>query len=300
MRLWIVGNGFDRAHGLATGYSDYYKFLVGNGEEWMASMLEFYFGNVSGHPGNILWSQLEKALGIYSIDAIYDFLKEGHALDIDHVSQYVGEVEAEVQYHFVEICEKFSETFTNWCHSIELKKVKPISQFGFTTNDLFLTFNYTDTLEYVYGIDEGKVLHIHGRAASGDELIVGHNNPATMPKDIEDDFLDNTANIRAIVETVNKLEKKTKRIIAVNSPFFGSLGSIDDVMVYGHSIEEVDLPYFEEVNKNVDQNAKWTFCCYDESKVEHYKGVAQMLGLGKSRYSIEGQMLHRGKDKRKN
>lgn len=58
--------------------------------------------------------------------------------------------------------------------------------------------------------------------------------------------------------------------------------------VYGHSIEEVDMPYFEEVNKCVDQNAYWQFYCHDESKIEHYKGVAQMLGLGKSRYSIEG------------
>lgn len=94
MRLWIVGNGFDRAHGLPTSFSDYYKYLKATGDEWMASMLEFYFGNVSGHPWNILWSQLEKALGIYSIDAIYDFLKEGHTLNIDRVSQYVGEVEA--------------------------------------------------------------------------------------------------------------------------------------------------------------------------------------------------------------
>ena len=39
-----------------------------------------------------------------------------------------------------------------------------------------------DTLEKVYGIEEGRVLHIHGRAASGDELIVGHNNPARMPR----------------------------------------------------------------------------------------------------------------------
>ena len=286
MRLWIVGNGFDRAHGLPTGYSDYYKYLVASGEEWMASMLGFYFGNVSGHPGNILWSQLEKALGIYSIDAIYDFLKEGHTLDLDYVSQYVGEVESEVQFQFVEICEKFSETFNNWCHSIDLERAKPINSFGFTANDRFLTFNYTDTLEAVYGIDEQKVLHIHGRAASGDELIVGHNNPAKMPRSIKDDFLDNTANIRAIVDTVNNLEKKTKRIIADNKPFFDSLGNVNEVMVYGHSIEEVDMPYFEEVKKNVDLNAKWQFYCHDENKVGYYEDVTKRLCIVNCCYDI--------------
>lgn len=81
-------------------------------------------------------------------------------MDIDHVSQYVGEVEAEVRYHFVEICEKFSETFTDWCHSIDLRGAKQRNEFGFNANDRFLTFNYTDTLEAVYGIDERRVLHI--------------------------------------------------------------------------------------------------------------------------------------------
>ena len=285
-KLIVTGNGFDRAHGLPTGYGDYHKFLIATEEKWMANMLEFYFGNVTGRPGNYLWSQLEKALGFYSVEAIYDFLKEGHTLDTDHVSQYVGEVEAEVQYHFVEICETFNETFTNWSHSIDLNGVKPENQFNFTPNDRFLTFNYTDTLEKVYGIEEGRVLHIHGRAASGDELIVGHNNPARMPRGIKDDFLDNTANICAIVDTVNKLEKKTKQIIAANRFFFDSLSNIDDVMVYGHSIEEVDMPYFEEVSRCVNAGAHWTFYCHDESNVGHYESVAGMLGLEKGKFEV--------------
>ena len=56
--------------------------------------------------------------------------------------------------------------------------------------------------------------------------------------------------------------------------------------VYGHSIEEVEMPYFEEVRKNIDQNAKWTFYCYDESKIVHYESVAMGLGLPKGKYDI--------------
>lgn len=286
MKLWIVGNGFDLAHNLPTGYSDYYKYLINQGEEWMTKMLEFYFGNGAGPPGNILWSQLEKALGIYSVDSIYDFLKEGHSLDIDHVAQYVGEVESEVQYHFIEICEKFTKTFTNWCHSIDLKATKPKSTFSFAATDLFLSFNYTDTLEMVYGIDERNVIHIHGRAAKGDNLIVGHNNPAKMPNGIVDDFLDNTANIRAIVGTINKLEKKTRGIIAANRPFFDSLCVVDEVMVYGHSIEDVDLDYFTEVEKCVAHNAHWRFYCYDANKKQHYDDMAVRLGIASVLYDV--------------
>ena len=104
---------------------------------------------------------------------------------------------------------------------------------------------------------------------------------------IEDDFLDNTANIRAIVETVNKLEKKTKKIIACNRMFFDSLGSINKVVVYGHSIEDVDMPYFEEVGKCVNAaSTRWTFYCYDDEKKKHYEDVARRLGLMKGRFDI--------------
>lgn len=286
MRLWILGNGFDLAHGLPTSYKDYHQFLKKQGEKWFMGLLEYFFGYDVSSRKNILWSQLEKALGMYSLKGIYDFLQEGHTFDIDHAMRSVGEIEAEVQYHFVGICEKFTETFTQWCEGIDLSNATPKSMFGFSGTDKFLTFNYTDTVEQAYGIDEKQVLHIHGRASKGEELIVGHNNPATMPKGIKDDFIDHTANYRAIVDSINSLEKKTKRIIADNRLFFDGLGNVDEVMVYGHSVEEVDMPYFEEVEKSIAPGAHWTFYCYDKNKVRHYDDVAKGLGVSGSRYKI--------------
>lgn len=286
MRLWIIGNGFDLAHSMPTNYADYHHYLLKQNENWLVGMLEYYFGNDAHLSRNILWSQLEKALGIYDVKAIYDFLKEGHSLDIDHVQQYVGEVEAEVQYHFVGICDKFNETFNGWCEQIELEGVKPLSVFGFSANDIFLTFNYTDTLERIYSIDEKQVLHIHGRASKGEELIVGHNNPAKMPDGIEDDFLDNTANYLAIVDTINHLEKKSKRIIDEHRAFFNRLGSVDEIIVYGHSIERVDFGYFEEVKRDVNANAHWKFYCYDKSKKKHFDDVVIQLGLSNNQYDV--------------
>ena len=90
MRLWIFGNGFDLAHGLPTSYWDYYQFLKIRGEKWFVEMMEFFFGNDMLSHKNILWSQLEKALGIYSLDGIYDFLQEGHTFDIDHAIPLCG------------------------------------------------------------------------------------------------------------------------------------------------------------------------------------------------------------------
>ena len=286
MKLWILGNGFDLAHDLPTSYEDYHSYLLKQNEKWLVGMLEYYFGNDVHSSKNYLWSQLEKALGIYDVKAIYDFLKEGHSMDLDHVSRFVGEVEAEVQYHFVGICDKFNETFAGWCEQIILEGIKPLEKFCFSSSDIFLTFNYTDTLERVYGIDENQVLHIHGRASKGEELIVGHNNHARIPYGIKDDFLDNTANYRAIVETINRLEKKSKKIITENCSFFNGLGSVDEVSVYGHSIEEVDIGYFEEIRRNVDVNAHWCFYCYDKSRKKHYDDMAMWLGIGPGMYDV--------------
>lgn len=158
--------------------------------------------------------------------------------------------------------------------------------FDFTINDRFLSFNYTETLESVYGVDESRVLYIHGRAAKNEDLIIGHNHPAKMPMEIKDDFLDNTANIIAIVNTINQLEKKVKRIISQNQMWFNSLGNVDEVMVYGHSIEEVDLDYFKEVNRCVDSKAQWKFFYYDEDEVDHFNDVAKQLGLNIERFEL--------------
>lgn len=284
-KLYIIGNGFDLAHGLPTRYWDYHEFLKQKGEIWMMNMLEFYFGNVQGKPSNILWSDLERALGIYDVEQIYAFLREGHTLDEDHIMRSIGEVEAEVQYHFVEICEKFSQTFTEWCESIDLNGVTPLNIFGFNASDRFLTFNYSSTLENVYGVDAGQIVHIHGLAGRDDELIVGHCNPAKMPKNIKEDFYDHKANYRAIVDTVNRLEKKTQMIISRHLPFFDGLKDVDEVVVIGHSIADVDIPYFAKVKKCADANARWAFSYYDTKEIKHIDDVASQLGIAASDYS---------------
>lgn len=70
MKLWILGNGFDMAHGLPTSYWDYHQFLKKRDEKWFMGMLEYFFGKDMQSQRNILWSQLEKALEIYSLEGL--------------------------------------------------------------------------------------------------------------------------------------------------------------------------------------------------------------------------------------
>lgn len=282
--LHIIGNGFDLAHHLPTSYWDYHQFLKANGEEWFIGMMETYFGNTNAldnfaNKGNILWSDLEKALGEYDVDGIYDYLKEGHNFDIDHVQRSIDEVEAELEYHFVNIKHQFQDTFSEWCRSIDVTKTKAKRIPHFDPNGLFMTFNYSDTLERVYGIPNNNILHIHGKASNPDnEIIVGHNNPAKLTKIYKEDFYDVQSYMNTIVTTVNGLLKDQQRIISCNTYFFNALNNIDKVVVYGHSMETVDMPYFKEVQSKVQPNTRWHFSYYNEEEKTVKRERAHSIG----------------------
>ena len=46
----------------------------------------------------------------------------------------------------------------------------------------YLSFNYTNTLEILYGIDRRKILYLHGNALRDDELILGHREKSWYPE----------------------------------------------------------------------------------------------------------------------
>lgn len=283
--LHIIGNGFDLAHGLHTSYWDYHQFLLDNGESWFINMMENYFGNMPSldnhrQQGNILWSDLERALGEYDIDDIFDFLKDGHEEDLDHMMQYVGAIDAELQYHFVNLKQQFQETFSDWCRSIDVTQAKRKRIPHLDSNGLFLTFNYSDTLERVYGIPEANVLHIHGRSSkTNSELIVGHNNHASLRRNYEVGFLDMPEIMNTIATTVNGLLKDQQGIIQRHARFFNNLNQVDTVVVYGHSMAPVDLPYFKAVHNNVSPHARWHFSYFDYAECPKKKEIAHSLGI---------------------
>lgn len=284
--LHIIGNGFDLAHKLPTSYWDYYQFLKQNGEGWFVNMMENYFDhrpslyNHHKQPLNTLWSDLEAALGEYSVDGIYKFLCEGHEFDIDHPNLQSDAIEAELEHHFVKTKEQFQETFTDWCKSINVKTATKRQFKHFDPNGLFLTFNYSDTLEQVYGIPSAQILHIHGRSANHNErLIIGHNNPANMPNNIKDDFVNHHKNYKDIVDTINDLKKDQSSIIQRHNKFFARLSTIDKVVVYGHSMADVDRPYFDAVKAHVHPDALWHLSYYcDNERFSKYR-LAKQLGL---------------------
>lgn len=278
--LYIIGNGFDLYHGLHTNYSDFHDFLSCHGEEDLIDSMERYWGHYDVlHGEHTLWSDLESALGEYNVKDIMDDMFEGHTLDIDHISSSIGEVDAEVTENFVPLRERLNEQFSSWVRSMDFSRVSRKSLHGFAPSGLFLVFNYTDTLEKVYGVPPSQILHIHGDAGNlADELIVGHDK---LYKEVpqEDDFYDRTEYQHQIANVINGLYKDTAKIISRHHEFFIQLSSIDTVVVYGHSIADVDLPYFQEIKKNIQSNGTWHISYHGDSIPDDIKAGVSKLGI---------------------
>lgn len=277
--MHIIGNGFDLYHGLQTSYSDFYDFLSSHGEEDLIDSMECYWGHcklLHGEYRNTLWSDLEKALGEYDVKDIMSDMFEGHTLDIDHIASSVGEVDAEVTENFVPLRERLNEQFSSWVRCMDFSRISRKNLHGFAPSGLFLVFNYTDTVEKVYGVASSQVLHIHGDAGNiDDELILGHDKfYKEVPQ--EDDFYDRTEYQRQIASVINGLYKDTSKIISRHKDFFSHLSTIDTVVVYGHSIADVDLPYFQEIKKNIQPNATWHISYHGDSLPDIEEGVSKL------------------------
>ena len=269
--LYILGNGFDRAHGMPTGYRDFRRWLVENNRFDVIHELQ------SAYPAKIeddylLWSQFEKALGEYDLDTVINWSWENLYLTVDSLgNQLFNNSLIDTQLPDI-----IDEAFSKWVRSIKIATERAYSDIP--PDALYLTFNYTDTLEQLYRIPERQVLHIHGRASKGDKLIVGHDHEIN-PADYWDDSIDMRENNERMqrLTDMNTLCKPVYEIIEQNSCFFNRLGTTTNIHIIGHSCEAVDYPYFREIKESVARDAQWHFYPFaDDDKVRVKRLISEL------------------------
>ena len=293
MTLHIVGNGFDLAHGIASSYADFKDYAWKHGDQYLMGLLETCYPDVNPWNGELyLWSDLERALGNLDFQAAFEASTDDIQLEAGHEGRYIAQMEDAPEFLLGMMFDAFHRAFEDWANDID-NNVDPIPNlFHFGGGDNYLSFNYTDTLEKVYGVPRNRINYIHGRRNSNDEIIVGHHAVVNANDHLSDDPMvyeyqgyDNIAN------EVNKQRKLTSDIIANNREYWQSLGQVDKVMVYGHSLTDVDMDYFHEVAKHVKGVCEWHFSIYyydpisRKKAVEHIVSVINELGLDVDRCS---------------
>ena len=272
-RLYIIGNGFDIAHGIPSRYSDFKHYCEKNMPEMYEKLNRYY------DDGDKLWSDFESELPNLNKDALFDWATTNNPnwnQNWDGYDSFIDEVREEVDY-----IEGLKAAFTEWIQAIPIENVhRKYKIFG--KDSLFVTFNYTLTLENVYHIPADQILHIHGMVAGEfPKLVVGHNMPDTKVDYIfssENGFEEEAC--KEVATLIKKWHKNTAGIIAYYEGFFSQLSNVKDVYVLGHSMSEVDLPYFEKIKQNLPLSAKWHISVFSEVDKNNKQQVVDRLGLG--------------------
>ena len=274
--LYIIGNGFDLASGMATSYGHFYQWLKENDYSHLIAMMDIFFSNCRD-----VWSDIEKALGEYDEDHILEFCRPDKDIDYDHPMRSIALVEDAPDGLFLPTLNDFIEAFRNWVDSIDMAAAKKIRTLP--VESIYLTFNYTETLERVYSIPVSNVLHIHGSRLMDGNYIIGHNNYCDPDDAYADDgemlYIQDTWS--KIIGWMNELLKDTTAIIREHQKFFSSLSNIECVVVYGHSFNEVDWPYMEEIVRCIGVEKPWYISQHSAEDSKNIHSFASALGLKK-------------------
>lgn len=265
--FFIIGNGFDRAHGMLTGYGDFKRWLIENYRFDVIHELQSAYP-IQKEDDYLLWCDFEKALGEYDLDTVINWSWENlYLTEVSLGNQLFGGGLIATQ-----LPEIIDEAFTKWVCSIQMPTEKVYD--NITRSSIYLSFNYTDTLEQLYEIPERHVLHIHGRASKGDKLVVGHNRTIN-PADYWDDNLEMRENNERMqrLTDMNYLRKPVDEIIEQYDWYFKGLGYTEDIHILGHSCGEIDYPYFMKIKKSISTDAIWHFYPYtteDTIRIEKF------------------------------
>lgn len=294
MKVFIIGNGFDRGHKLGTSYWDFRNFLEKCYPDFLYTFEEHY--NI--YPGfsqdekqKLLWNEFESNLANIDEDIIIenatsiDMGLEGGDVGIeDTLYNYFSE-----QYDYIN---KLAYYLKLWIQSIRIRDLQPkTTMIDPKSNDMYLTFNYTSVLENVYKASENKIIHIHGslRKRYGDPII-GHGNYDRIEniKEIlrraDDIFDEKESSISRVIEdyykrTYKNVNRYMHRLDALKNQ------SIDDIIIIGHSLSEVDMPYFRMINYYAKNKAKWKVYYFDIFKKEEM--LKKLIELGIKEKQIE-------------
>lgn len=277
--LYVIGNGFDLWHGLPTSYSEFNEFA----QETLYELENYYLLKVAeGGP----WCDFENSLGDFLWREFYDAHNHMDVGSEDFKPSLVYGLEDGLTEQADELVEAIRECFQAWVHEIDISSAQ--RTLDLAEDVRFLTFNYTSTLQYIYGIDEDMVLHIHGRAGTNEDLVFGHGE--TMEEEPElDENGDSNRTMFSDAEGAAKypfyaLQKPVNKILDAHQNFFDSLEDATEIIVIGHSLNKIDLPYFKKLADSAP-GARWTICCYEADDEEVH--INAMVECGISREFIQ-------------
>ena len=215
--------------------------------------------------------------------------------DMIESSKYVYGYNDEISQKVDELVNDIENAFTTW--TIEIDVNRAVKFMDFPTGCKFINFNYTSTLQDIYFIPEGDVLHIHGKTQQN--VIFGHglgngNQSSSMKPNYDEPWFEEA--YQNLASVTDKFHKPVNKILKEHKVHLEQYGNVTKIVVLGHSINDIDAPYFKCILQAYP-DAVWRNWNH---KSEEYDGVSdthdKLLGIGvpsEKLYSLPSKKLGR-------
>lgn len=176
--LYIIGNGFDMAHGIKSSCNNFKKYLQSYcGNEYISTLTIPSIYSRRNDTDNIETAKMLIKLITIAENGSYWSDLENSLEKIDYYRFFEKEVSDEYNKIVAQSLEisvlKIKYFFEEWIKTLNYSNVEKIQSFyNFIDpeEDYFITFNYTPLLEKIYGVK--KVCHIHGKTE--ENIIFGY------------------------------------------------------------------------------------------------------------------------------
>lgn len=295
MRLFIIGNGFDRAHDLPTSYWDFRTFLETNYPDFLESFEQHYYivsNDSEEFKRTLLWNDFETNLANIDEEII---IEDALGLEMGLESGDVG-IEDTLRIYFrseYQYINKLAGYLKQWVKTIPLGATHPItSQISKNSKDIFITFNYTSVLEDIYQIASEKVLHIHGSLRENDDdPILGHGNRNRI-EDIKarrnDAVIWFDEKKISICKVIEEYYNTTFKNIAnyMHKLSFLYKYRPQEIIVIGHSVAGIDLPYYKKIDDLTNRKALWKVYYFDKNKKASMRQALIEQGISHKRIQM--------------
>lgn len=265
--LFIIGNGFDLYHGIPSKYIDFRQWLVAHQHQDIVNSLELWFSSIKNEKF-FLWHDFEKALGDYDQESIAVRLSDGYDRMMDETIQSLA------LERFCPLMRQVPFLMKNWAHSIDITHVD--KKMLLPQESLYITFNYTKVLEQVYNIFIDNIFHLHGSTDFDSQIVVGHRTYKTNGNEVDDVFYHEKVR-EDIITMMNTFNKDLLHFFDDNPALVQRLHTIKKVFVLGHSLSEIDRPYFDSICMKLPDDAQWSFSIHDDNDARRVHNLMEHL-----------------------
>jgi hypothetical protein len=287
-KLFVIGNGFDLAHGLPTKFDPDFKNIARRYEQ-------DNFWNLYQSREDDIWSDFENLLGYPDFNAIEEIF---YGYEPDYLSErerdrdaiiYQVELNGKLQDALYVFADNAERALSNIQSNVLVRQI-------LDPDGYYLTFNYTHTLEYIYEIPGEQVLHIHGEVGENN-LKLGYPKGKFLPEkysydirgkgrgcysEIEiEDYIVNIEDyyIRTAYEDLLEKCKSFYKDIRLDllDEFLDEKRNIDEIIVYGHSCA-IDFEYFGDIRERYPA-AYWRFYVRGEEQKSNVNYLITKYGI---------------------